>query len=269
MSAHLGTRVSALLDGQLGEAETDRAWDHVHQCHVCRDLVEREGWVKTRLARWSSDGPGGGGCPASSRARCSACRPATSCSRSPRSAPPPVSPDGVVLSAWPPSAVAPPGMAVMGVLALGTTTAPADVPTNDRRVPGTGQHHRADHQPRPGQAARARRRPLTATRQVEPRLGSARDDGAVTDQTDDTEPTQPLSVGPAAAPAPPPPPPGPRRRAAVPAAVGRLQRARMTQRMPLEPHQQPRHAAGRAPGRRLDPAGGRRRRARRRRARRA
>jgi hypothetical protein len=47
---HLGTRVSALLDGQLSPVEAERAWEHVHSCHACRDLVEREGWVKTRLA---------------------------------------------------------------------------------------------------------------------------------------------------------------------------------------------------------------------------
>jgi hypothetical protein len=47
---HLGPRVSALLDGQLSGAEEERAWDHVHSCHQCRDAVEREGWVKTRLA---------------------------------------------------------------------------------------------------------------------------------------------------------------------------------------------------------------------------
>ena len=47
---HLGTRVSALLDGRMAPAEEDRWWEHVHQCHPCRDLVEREGWVKTRLA---------------------------------------------------------------------------------------------------------------------------------------------------------------------------------------------------------------------------
>lgn len=46
---HLGNRVSALLDGQLGPEEEERAWQHVHACHSCRDLVEREGWVKTRL----------------------------------------------------------------------------------------------------------------------------------------------------------------------------------------------------------------------------
>lgn len=47
---HLGARVSALLDGRLPAAEEDRAWAHVHECHPCRDLVEREGWVKTQLA---------------------------------------------------------------------------------------------------------------------------------------------------------------------------------------------------------------------------
>ena len=47
---HLGSRVSALLDGQMSPADEERAWEHVHTCHQCRDAVEREGWVKTRLA---------------------------------------------------------------------------------------------------------------------------------------------------------------------------------------------------------------------------
>ncbi len=50
MIGHLGSRVSALLDGQLPPDEAERAWAHVHSCHFCRDQVEREGWVKTRLA---------------------------------------------------------------------------------------------------------------------------------------------------------------------------------------------------------------------------
>jgi len=50
---HLGSRVSALLDGQMDPEESERAWAHVHACHACRDLVEREGWVKTRLAGMS------------------------------------------------------------------------------------------------------------------------------------------------------------------------------------------------------------------------
>ncbi len=52
---HLGARVSALLDGPLSPAEADEAWAHVYACHACRDLVEREGWVKTRLAGLSAD----------------------------------------------------------------------------------------------------------------------------------------------------------------------------------------------------------------------
>ena len=51
--AHLGSRVSALLDGRLSAAEEERCWDHVHECHACRDLVEREGRVKTCLAELS------------------------------------------------------------------------------------------------------------------------------------------------------------------------------------------------------------------------
>ncbi|PVG81581.1 hypothetical protein DDE18_16360 [Nocardioides gansuensis] len=54
--AHLGPKVSALLDGRLSPEEEERAWAHVHTCHPCRDLVEREGWVKTRLASLSLDG---------------------------------------------------------------------------------------------------------------------------------------------------------------------------------------------------------------------
>ena len=50
IGGHLGSRVSALLDGQLGPEETEKAWAHVHTCHVCRDQVEREGWVKRQLS---------------------------------------------------------------------------------------------------------------------------------------------------------------------------------------------------------------------------
>jgi len=52
---HLGARVSALLDGQLPPDEAEAAWNHVYACHACRDLVEREGWVKTRLAGLSGE----------------------------------------------------------------------------------------------------------------------------------------------------------------------------------------------------------------------
>lgn len=51
--SHLGSRVSALLDGRLPPEEEERCWSHVHGCHSCRDLVEQEGWVKTQLAQLS------------------------------------------------------------------------------------------------------------------------------------------------------------------------------------------------------------------------
>lgn len=58
MIGHLGPRVSALLDGQLPAQEAEEAWAHVYACHACRDLVEREGWVKTQLAGLSCGAPG-------------------------------------------------------------------------------------------------------------------------------------------------------------------------------------------------------------------
>ena len=56
MSAHLGRRVSDLLDGQLPADEADRAWTHIHGCGLCRQAVEREGWVKTQLLTLSLAG---------------------------------------------------------------------------------------------------------------------------------------------------------------------------------------------------------------------
>jgi hypothetical protein len=130
---HLGVRVSALLDGQLAADEEERAWTHVHACHQCRDLVEREGWVKTRLAGLSFDGaqapshlkgsllssvsPGLGLPPGEAYL--------VTASHDPR-------PRRMGLIALGGGAA---GAAVMGVLALGA--APADAPTLDRRAPAT------------------------------------------------------------------------------------------------------------------------------------
>jgi anti-sigma factor RsiW len=50
MIFHLGSRVGALVDGQLPPAQAERAWTHVHSCSTCRDAVEREGWIKRELA---------------------------------------------------------------------------------------------------------------------------------------------------------------------------------------------------------------------------
>ena len=53
LNGHLGDRVSALVDGQLSAPEQERAWAHVMSCPGCRRLVEREGWLKTRLGTLS------------------------------------------------------------------------------------------------------------------------------------------------------------------------------------------------------------------------
>jgi anti-sigma factor RsiW len=130
MIGHLGSRVSALLDGQLSAEEEERAWAHVHSCHQCRDQVEREGWVKTRLAGLSfGDADVPGHLRGSLLGALTSARP----------------PSDVILAAnanadarprWPALAALGGGAGVavvMGVLALGA--APADAPTFDRRVP--------------------------------------------------------------------------------------------------------------------------------------
>jgi hypothetical protein len=127
---HLGDRVSALLDGQLTAAEEERAWAHVHDCHQCRDLVEREGWVKTRLAGLSFE---------------TACAPSSLKGSLLSSLAHGLPPGDVYLTPAPdprPRRVTlvaigggAAGAAVMGVLALGA--APADAPTMERRAPTT------------------------------------------------------------------------------------------------------------------------------------
>ena len=137
MIGHLGSRVSALLDGQLSAEDSERAWAHVHACHQCRDLVEREGWVKTRLAGLSWAGAGApdhlkgsllGGSPvAPLPARLTA--PGDLFLEEPRHhAPGGRRAAGLAVIGG--SAV---GAAVMGVLVLGV--GPAQAPTMDQRVP--------------------------------------------------------------------------------------------------------------------------------------
>ena len=141
MTGHLGARVTLLLDGRLSAEETERAWDHVHACYSCRDLVEREGWVKTRLAGLHPD-PG----PVPDRLK-------GQLLRSPLDAPPlGRAHDDLHLGLPPVDARHPTfpggrrrttgilalsggaaGAAVLGVLALGT--APAEAPVPDRRAP--------------------------------------------------------------------------------------------------------------------------------------
>lgn len=62
-SGHLGDRVSALVDGQLTAAEAERAWAHTMTCAGCRRLVEREGWLKSRLSSMSGPTPESGPLP--------------------------------------------------------------------------------------------------------------------------------------------------------------------------------------------------------------
>jgi hypothetical protein len=144
---HLGTRVSALLDGQLSAEETERAWAHVHSCHGCRDLIEREGAVKTRLAGLAFEST----C-VSDRLKGSLLGAL---------GPMPAS-DFLVeerdhrrrqlgLVAIGGGAV---GAAVMGVLALGV--APADAPTIDRRAPASITYSQTPRLPAPGEPVGAR-----------------------------------------------------------------------------------------------------------------
>ena len=126
--SHLGNRVSALLDGRLSPAEEERCWEHVHQCHPCRDQVEREGWVKTRLATLSL-GPD----PTTpDHLKSSLLAPADHPWAAPYAVPAGRSRSTLVLGGGVAGAV---GAAVVGVLALGA--APASAPSVDRRVPVT------------------------------------------------------------------------------------------------------------------------------------
>ena len=131
VSGHLGRRVSALLDGQMSPAEADAAWTHVHTCHLCRDEVEREGWIKTRLSTLSFDDGPGGCAPDRLKGALLGVTPADGylaagdCDLTNRSRPRRV----VGFAALGGGAA---GAAVMGVLALGAAPA-ADIPTPERR----------------------------------------------------------------------------------------------------------------------------------------
>lgn len=63
LHGHIGSNASALVDGQLSPEEEERAWKHVLGCPGCRRLVEREGWIKQRLAGLGA-GPGPDAAPA-------------------------------------------------------------------------------------------------------------------------------------------------------------------------------------------------------------
>ncbi|MDT0202108.1 zf-HC2 domain-containing protein [Nocardioides sp. AE5] len=130
MIGHIGSRVSALVDGQLPPGEAERLWAHAVRCERCSDAIAREGWVKTRLAGLRQD----------------ACTPPTpsdlaSALRHPESRCAAPAEDCLGTSAVRrhPVAVAvlgagSVGAAMIGVLALAL---PATGPTPDRRGPAT------------------------------------------------------------------------------------------------------------------------------------
>lgn len=126
---HLGSRTSALLDGQLSPEDADRAWEHVHACHQCRDRVEREGWIKTRLTGLSFD--------VAAPATPTGLKASLIVGATPGDAYLAAGPDRrrtTAIAAIGGSAV---GAAVMGVLVLGVGPASAPAPTFDRRAPVT------------------------------------------------------------------------------------------------------------------------------------
>lgn len=126
MIGHLGNRVSALLDGQLSARETEEAWAHVYACHACRDLVEREGWVKTRLAGLCS---GDGATPSALKGSLKSMPPGDLLLADPRGTHGPRRATGVAVLGG--GAV---GAAILGVVALGFS---GSTPAQDRRPPVT------------------------------------------------------------------------------------------------------------------------------------
>ncbi|NYI46512.1 anti-sigma factor RsiW [Nocardioides aromaticivorans] len=127
MIGHLGNRVSALLDGQLSPKDTEDAWAHVYTCHACRDLVEREGWVKTRLAGLCG---GQGEAPSGLKGSLMSMPPGDALLAAPTHHGPGRRTSGAVMIGG--SAV---GAAILGVVALGFATGTA--PPADRRPPVT------------------------------------------------------------------------------------------------------------------------------------
>jgi hypothetical protein len=125
---HLGSRVGALVDGQMGEPEEERAWAHVHTCATCRSAVEREGWIKRQLVGLSLADAG----TTPQGLKGSLCSPAAFAN----------SPDAVAehlggrrlggLAAIGAGSV---GAAMFGVIAF--SAAPAQAPAIERRLPAT------------------------------------------------------------------------------------------------------------------------------------
>ena len=54
LSGHIGTKASALVDGQLSPAEEERAWSHVLTCPGCRRLSSTRAGPSASSARCSA-----------------------------------------------------------------------------------------------------------------------------------------------------------------------------------------------------------------------
>jgi anti-sigma factor RsiW len=129
LGGHLGSRASALLDGQLSPEDAERAWAHVQECPTCRDQVEREAWLKRRLAGLGRDPDAAAPATLRDELRCA-----------PRLAPGDLllglerhrGRRTLVIAALGGGAV---GAAIMGILAFGA--GPADAPTFHQHTPVT------------------------------------------------------------------------------------------------------------------------------------
>lgn len=126
-SGHLGPQVADLLDGRMSSEQEERAWQHVHDCQECGELVAREGWIKSRLCGLSA--------PSSAPSALKGCLLAA-----PGIA---VAADGVsdvrrrLLGAAAVIGSGAAGAAMVGVLALGGVS-PAQAPTSVDRRPAPG-----------------------------------------------------------------------------------------------------------------------------------
>ncbi|CUR56324.1 conserved hypothetical protein [metagenome] len=126
---HLGTRVGALVDGQLGDAEAERAWAHVHTCATCRAAVEREGWIKRQLVGLSLADAG----EAPAALKGSLCSPGAFARYPDHSDYVADQARGRRFGGLAAIGAGTVGAAMFGVLAF--SAAPAQAPTIDRRVP--------------------------------------------------------------------------------------------------------------------------------------
>ena len=57
MSGHLGGQLAALVDGELGHADRERALRHLAHCETCRAEVDAARRFKARLRELAGNGP--------------------------------------------------------------------------------------------------------------------------------------------------------------------------------------------------------------------